>query len=1284
MRKGWRVVNAGWTALLLGALVGTVAQARGVDPSSSGSDRPARLSVEISWSSAGAEKGDDLELEVSEGQVVGALTLAGDRDQAGVPERKGEGVWRLGPRRGGRVRVRVEAPLSASLVFRSGTVPPMRFPLSAALDGTPKTPPQAPIEITVKRLPWDVIGVDLTIEPGHAGTEGVVSPVAKVAVSVGFHILTPEPAEALVHCVVELRPARGGDVIWRYELKPTVPTNISNPPIFVLPLDAPKDEGTYVLDLNASWEPAPAHERGKLLNSLIRRGKRGLFGSASASRRVTFTVLGADGGKGKGKDKNEEKDKEKEKKKNVKETEVDSVDLARLRGHRTWGSGRSPLRGSARSGWTVPDEALASATTRERRWGLGGRAGAGADVSVLGPVNSAGLAWSSVGLKIAHPGRPHRLSLTVAAGESEGLGVALVGFAFGQGQGARPRLLLDTAAAGLNVAAEGNPATYSWLVWPDSTEPVLVLVNRGAGATAKLGQATLTELGDLPDDLAVEPPGDAPERVLGLYLAGLDALDRFGGLEGGFTDPLIAAKNLGAYLSACGATSAVLPQRLADRERRRALDGTFAEDSIGPDRLDLALRVLAKRGAAVWLELALDGPLPGLPAPGTAEALAKGLTRIDRHGLADGPVPAYYPLTDEVAAAMRKRVLEAVGTRKNLAGVLVRLGAGPTLPGGSDTGFDDATFARFVREAFDAETAKSVPGRSSDDAGRFEARAKFVAGPGRMPWLSWRSKRVAALYADLAAAAREASPGAAFAVATPVADDGPAGAEARRADLAGLAPSLAWRAIGLDLDAWPTGEHAPIVLRGVGLGHDDLSHDLATSPELDAEVAARPARGLLLDLGVEPVDGSGVHLASTALANGPNGDEPLGHALAALDAQLVWLAASAVSGHEERLRRFARVFRALPATPAAECPPLAFGVSVRAHLAGSATYLALANDTPYPVRLDTVLAASADAPIFDLGRALALKPVADAAGRHLVLDLAPFGVAAVRVGSSSARIGSVTPYPAEAVLTTLRARYKDVEANLTRLNHGGDRDKDRSNSGPPNPGFEADAPRETALRVPDPMNPDPPGATDAPAGWQVVGGMGQGVALDVAQPHSGRAALRLDAPTAPASVICDAFTPGGHSALLLRAWLRADRPDARVRLWIEGESGGKPYRRVSEMTISSVWSERSVRAGDVPADGLETLRLRFELLTPGSLWLDDLSVVCQTLSEPERRNTRNALLAALQAYREKRFADFARLSGSHWVRRPGAEGSPERIASERSGLLRGGDPSALPPVRRLR
>ena len=50
------------------------------------------------------------------------------------------------------------------------------------------------------------------------------------------------------------------------------------------------------------------------------------------------------------------------------------------------------------------------------------------------------------------------------------------------------------------------------------------------------------------------------------------------------------------------------------------------------------------------------------------------------------------------------------------------------------------------------------------------------------------------------------------------------------------------------------------------------------------------------------------------------------------------------------------------------------------------------------------------------------------------------------------------------------------------------------------------------------------------------------------------------------------------------------------------------------MTVSTAWEGRAVRASDVPAGGLDKARLRFELLAPGNLWIDDLHVPSETTS----------------------------------------------------------------------
>ena len=63
------------------------------------------------------------------------------------------------------------------------------------------------------------------------------------------------------------------------------------------------------------------------------------------------------------------------------------------------------------------------------------------------------------------------------------------------------------------------------------------------------------------------------------------------------------------------------------------------------------------------------------------------------------------------------------------------------------------------------------------------------------------------------------------------------------------------------------------------------------------------------------------------------------------------------------------------------------------------TFLEIANDSPYPIRLAGVLDAPASAPVEDLGRGPASFAGTESGGRNLVLDLLPYGVAGIRIGA---------------------------------------------------------------------------------------------------------------------------------------------------------------------------------------------------------------------------------------------------------------------------------------------
>ncbi len=416
--------------------------------------------------------------------------------------------------------------------------------------------------------------------------------------------------------------------------------------------------------------------------------------------------------------------------------------------------------------------------------------------------------------------------------------------------------------------------------------------------------------------------------------------------------------------------------------------------------------------------------------------------------------------------------------------------------------------------------------------------------------------------------------------------------------------------------------------------------------------------------------------------------------------------------------RFASVLRALPAWPARPLGPAAdphglpFGIAVRRMEDPAQTYLAIANDSPYPIRLACLLQAPTAAPVDDLGRGLRLAPVPEPGGRNLVLDLLPFGVAAIRVGAPKVQVASLTPYPSEAVRTGMEAQFRELSTQLARLNRG----LASAAAEPSNPGFEPGA--EAHPRT-DPVDSPPPlrepaehaltagGGTnlgDLVVGWHlerphagVRDGAGNGsstaaIAIDRENPHTGQASLRLTAPVASTSVACDPFLPDAQSSLTIQAFFRSAPVEATVRVWIEGEAGGQPYVRRSELSVPTDWVGLAVRASDLPPGGLDSARLRFEMMTPGVLWIDDLHIASDPAAKSVRLNARRTLLEALQAYREQRYADFARLAASHWVKPLGTPASArmaraaDRSSKPAAAAGRGSDAaaSALPPDRQLR
>src|SRR5689334_17641321 len=197
MRREWRKVLA--FGVLFLASVGRDATPQDVKTTSLGPGRAGvRLTIELNWGhpadgaalGEGAGAGSHLSVEMSEGRVVEARAWP-PRPPGEADERPGwgpaaGGCWRLGDEAQGRARARIEAPLDARLIVRRGDRT-ATVPLASVLE----RPQQTPLAVTVERLPWDTLGVDM----GATADGGIVAPGAKVPVSIAFNVLWPEPTD---------------------------------------------------------------------------------------------------------------------------------------------------------------------------------------------------------------------------------------------------------------------------------------------------------------------------------------------------------------------------------------------------------------------------------------------------------------------------------------------------------------------------------------------------------------------------------------------------------------------------------------------------------------------------------------------------------------------------------------------------------------------------------------------------------------------------------------------------------------------------------------------------------------------------------------------------------------------------------------------------------------------------------------------------------------------------------------------------------------------------------
>ncbi len=152
---------------------------------------------------------------------------------------------------------------------------------------------------------------------------------------------------------------------------------------------------------------------------------------------------------------------------------------------------------------------------------------------------------------------------------------------------------------------------------------------------------------------------------------------------------------------------------------------------------------------------------------------------------------------------------------------------------------------------------------------------------------------------------------------------------------------------------------------------------------------------------------------------------------------------------------------------------------------------------------------------------------------------------------------------------------------------------------------------------------------------------------------AGRASLQLTSRQGVAWVRSAPLAAPQSGRLSLQVRIRTNhRLNSPLRLALEGIYQGQPYYRFAEVqpqsTPAQEWSKFVLQVNDLPQSGLTDLRIRFDLMGPGDVWLDDVQLFDLALSTDEQIQLSKIVGLADFQLRQGKFADCERTLRGYW------------------------------------
>jgi hypothetical protein len=918
------------------------------------------------------------------------------------------------------------------------------------------------------------------------------------------------------------------------------------------------------------------------------------------------------------------------------------------------------------------------------------------DLVQLDPNNpGAEVSWEAYTLPIERPGEPHILEVDYPSNVPQTFGISVV----------EPNAAGAVVPVGVDSGVDqgeeipGIAATPQWrrhrlIFWPRTKTPVVILTNRREQGPAVYGKIrVLAGWRHLPRAFPASTAG--PERLFAAYLdrplfpenfSATEALGAPGDLsaddwqtffEGGtrLVEYLHHVGYNGLFLSVLADGSTIYPSEAVQPTPRYDTGSFFAtgQDPVRKDVLEMLLRMFDREGLQLVPSVEFATPMAdleeavrqgGVPAVGMQWVDAAGRAWTEVQTPQRGRAPYYNPLHPAVQEKMLdvvREIAQRYASHPSFGGLALQLSPyGYAQLPGPEWGLDDVTIALFE---FDTKTRLRGEGPN-----RFAQRMEQltqIAPDGRLEWrrewLEWRAARLARVYRRLQQELALHRPGAKlYLLGTESLAAGPMAAQLRPSLTRRMTLNEALLQVGLDARLYPNDLvflRPERIVPQASLARRAVDLEIAQLDGFDRSFQGLPTPGSLFyhepqEVRLASFDAKSpfqpcyAWLASQPVPSAVQNRRRFVQSIAALDSQVIvdggWLLSM---GQEESLRDLIAVYRQLPpmklekVTDASD-PSSGQPVTIRYAAQGKQTFACLVNDAPFPARVYVRVEAPEGCRLDPLSGSPSpgsLRPE----GESMLWDvtLRPYDLVGAVFSSSSVRLSKPrVAWPPE-VREALDRQIVDLGIRAKAL---GD---------PPllnvltNPGF------ETA--------PARPGEIP---GWTAAAPPETSIAPDKTTPRGGEKSLRLSSAGPTATATAEPFDAPATGRVSLAVWLRvADRAkQPPLRIAVEGKVGSGTFLRYAwfgqapadqpaPKPISDEWGLFVVYFSDLPQEPCR-LHLRFDLMGPGEVWLDDVQLSNLGFSRVERRELYRLIAPAQLKLQEGQVSDCLRLLEGYWPR----------------------------------